>query len=206
MAQHTVIAIGRQYGSGGHDIGEQLAQRLNIPFYDRNLVKMAAEELNISDVTAASLDETLLDNFLASYVPVSREEMFSGKEGEQEVSLSEQVYVAQTHIIQNLADKGPCIIVGRCADYILRENEKCVRVFICASHKDKVRRIAHIYDVSERKAAERIKKVDSNRRFYYETHTGRKWGSIESQQILLNSSLLGTEKAVDILAEIYEKE
>ena len=110
-----------------------------------------------------------------------------------------------TEIIKKLAERGPCVIVGRCADYILKDNPNCINVFICADRADRIKRIAERYDVSEKKALDRIKRMDRERKYYYETHTGQEWGSISSHEILLNASLLGIEGTVDILEGIYKR-
>ena len=171
MTEHKIITIGRQFGSGGHEIGNCLATRLNIPLYDNNLVRMVAEKLDIRD------DYTQ--------------------------PLTEQVYALQSEIIRKLADRGPCVIVGRCGDYVLREYPGLINVFICADREDRIRRIAQRYDMSERKAAEKIKRIDRERRYYYESHTGMEWGSIEAHQVLLNVSRLGLEGTVDLLEMMY---
>ena len=108
-------------------------------------------------------------------------------------------------IIKDLAEKESCVIVGRCADYILKDNPNCINVFICADRADRIKRIAERYDVSEKKALDRIKRMDRERKYYYETHTGQEWGSISSHEILLNASLLGIEGTVDILEGIYKR-
>ena len=117
--------------------------------------------------------------------------------------LTEQVYALQSEIIRKLADRGPCVIVGRCGDYVLREYPGLINVFICADREDRIRRIAQRYDMSERKAAEKIKRIDRERRYYYESHTGMEWGSIEAHQVLLNVSRLGLEGTVDLLEMMY---
>ena len=114
-----------------------------------------------------------------------------------------KVYQKQTEIILSLAEKGPCVIVGRCADYILRDKYDCINVFICAEKADRIKRIAKRYDLTEKKAWDRIRKTDRERKFYYETYTGLEWGSIYSHQALLNASLLGIDKIVDLLELAY---
>ena len=118
--------------------------------------------------------------------------------------LSEQVYELQCEIIRKLAERGSCVIVGRCADFVLRDNPNLINVFICADKEDRIKRIAQRYDLSERKAADRIKKIDRERKYYYESHTGLDWGSVQAHQMLLNASRLGMEKTVDILEELYK--
>ena len=203
MAENRIITIGREFGSGGHEIGNRLATRLNIPLYDNNLIRMVAEKLDIREETARAVDETTLNSFLTGFVlePIEQSSLRNGTE--YVPPLNEQVYELQCDIIRKLADRSSCIIVGRCADYVLRDHGNCVNVFICADWEDRVKRIAEKYDISERKAADKIKKMDRERQHYYESHTGLGWGSIDSHHMLLNVSRLGMERAVDILEKIY---
>ena len=190
---------------GGHEIGNLLATRLDIPLYDNNLVRMAAEKMDIREETAKAIDETSLNSFVSSYLitPMGYSSYINSEEYVQ--PLSEQMYELQTEIIKKLAERGPCVIVGRCADYILKDNPNCINVFICADRADRIKRIAERYDVSEKKALDRIKRMDRERKYYYETHTGQEWGSISSHDILLNASLLGIEGTVNVLEGIYKR-
>ena len=116
------------------------------------------------------------------------------------------LYAVQSAIIKKLAQKGSCVIVGRCADYVLKDYPGCINVFICASKEDRKNRVMDKYHLSERKAAEKMKKIDRERKYYYETYSGKEWGSIQSHQILMNSSLLGKEKIVEYLAALYKEQ
>lgn len=202
MKKNTIITIGRQFGSGGHEIGNRLAERLDIPLYDRNLIQMAAKELGITHETAETVDETILGKFLSAYV-VNMGEYTSFMNGEVTEPLSDQLYQTQSDLIKKLAERSPCIMVGRCADYILEYDYNCINAFIYAEKEDRVRRIMKIYNLSEKQAQDRIKKTDKERKLYYEAHTGRPWGSIESHQMLFNVSRLGIEEIVDILAAMF---
>lgn len=204
MSKDRIITIGRQFGSGGHEIGQKLADRLGIPLYDNQLVSMAAKELEITEEAAQRADEANLNTFLAGYQAnmLAYPDFISGSS--YIYSLNEDVFRKQTKIIRELAGKGPCVIVGRCADYILRENPECINVFICAEKKDRVARISERYGVTEKKAAYMMRKTDRERAFYYESHTGLDWGSINSHQILFNVSLLGQERIVDILEMMFK--
>lgn len=203
MSDYKIITIGRQFGSGGHEIGQKLADRLGIPLYDRRLVSMAAEELGVKEAEAERVDESSLNTFVSNYTvsPGMYLEFISASSYIQ--SFDEEVYHKEAEIIRKLAQKGPCVIVGRCADYILKERDNCINVFICADKDDRKKRIAELYDLTERKAAERIRRTDRERRYYYELHTGQDWGSISSHQILFNASLLGIDKIVDLLELMY---
>lgn len=203
MSGHKIITIGRQFGSGGHEIGQKIADRLDIPLYDRRLVSMAAEELGVKESDAERVDECSLNSFVSGYnvSPGMYLEFISASSYIQ--SFDEKVYRKEAEIIRKLAEKGPCVIVGRCADYILKDREDCINVFICADKEDRKQRIAKLYDLTERKAAERIRRTDKERRYYYELHTGRDWGSISSHQMLFNASLLGIDRIVDLLELMY---
>ena len=202
MTEHRIITIGREFGSGGHEIGNLLATRLDIPLYDNNLIRMVAEKLDIREETARAVDETTLNSFLAGFIfePIEESSRLNGTE--YVPPLTQQVYELQCDIIRKLAERGPCIIVGRCADFVLRDHKNCINVFICANWEDRVERIAKKYDISQRKAADKIKKMDRERRNYYESHTGQEWGSIDSHHMLLNVSRLGMDRTVDILERI----
>lgn len=204
MSKDRIITIGRQFGSGGHEIGQKLADRLGIPLYDNQLVSMAAKELEITEEAAQRADEANLNTFLAGYQAnmLAYPDFISGSS--YIYSLNEDVFRKQMKIIRELAGKGSCVIVGRCADYILRENPECINVFICAEKKDRVARISERYGVTEKKAAYMMRKTDRERAFYYESHTGLDWGSINSHQILFNVSLLGQERIVDILEMMFK--
>ncbi len=203
MTGHKVITIGRQFGSGGREIGQRLSEKLDIPLYDHRLVSMAAEQLGVRKEDAERVDESSLNSFVSSYTVTPGMYVDFINAASYVQSFDEDVYRKQSEIIRNLAQKGPCIIVGRCADYVLRDQVDLINVFICAEKEDRKKRIAEIYGLTERKAAERIRKTDRERRFYYEMHTGLEWGSINSHQMLLNVSMLGMDRIVEILAMIY---
>lgn len=205
MTNHTIITIGRQFGSGGHEIGNRLSERLNIPLYDNNLISMAAHELSISQEAAEKVDETILGKFLSAYVVNMRDYTVFINDSNDAVPLSDKVYEVQSKIITRLSERGPCIFVGRCADYILGDYSNCIHTFICAYKEDRIRRIMKIYGLDSKQAWEKIKKMDRDRKSYYEAHTGREWGSIESHGMLFNASLLGIEGVTDALEAIYHK-
>lgn len=203
MTENVIITIGRQYGSGGREIGIRLAKKLEIPLYDHNLVAMAAKELGISEKEAKEADETALEGFLSSYIVGPGDYTAYMNAEDYMRPLSDRVYRTQSEIIKRLADRSPCVIVGRCADYILSDCPKCISVFICADKEDRIRRIAALRDLPERKAAEKIKKVDRERRYYYESNTGEEWGKSGTYQVVLNVSRTGIEKAVDMMAALF---
>ncbi len=205
MTKHTIITIGRQFGSGGHEIGNRLAERLDVPLYDYNLIRMAARELKVSEDMATQVDETILGRFLSAYVVNSGTyTAFMGNDA-YGVPLSDMVYDAQTEIIKKLAERSSCIFVGRCADYVLGDYSNCINTFIYAYKDDRIRRIMKIYNLNEKQAWDKIKKIDKERKLYYEAHTGRQWGSIEAHEMMFNASLMGIDGVVDVLEAIYHK-
>lgn len=205
MTEHTIITIGRQFGSGGHEIGNRLAKRLDIPLYDYNLIRMAARELKVSEDMANQVDETILGRFLSAYVVNSGTyTAFMGNDA-YGVPLSDLVYDAQTEIIKKLAERSSCIFVGRCADYVLGDYSNCINAFVYAYKEDRIRRIMKIYNLNEKQAWDKIKKIDKERKLYYEAHTGRTWGSIEAHEMMFNASLMGIDGVVDALEAVYYK-
>lgn len=135
MTKNTIITIGRQFGSGGHEIGELLAKKLGIPFYDRNLVKMAAEELHITEEQAELEDEKKLMSIVSNYnLAMGGYNDFMAN-AEFYAPVGRDLYAVQSAIIKKLAQKGSCVIVGRCADYVLKDYPGCINVFICASKR-----------------------------------------------------------------------
>lgn len=205
MMKHTIITIGRQFGSGGHEIGNRLAGRLDIPLYDHNLIRMAAQELRISNEDATKVDETILGRFLSAYV-VSTGDYTAFMSGEEAGKpLSDRVFERQSAIIRKLAERGPGIFVGRCADYILGDYSNCINTFIYAYKEDRVRRVMKVYHLEEKQALDKMKKMDRERKLYYEARTGRAWGGIEANSMVFNVSLLGIDGVTDALEAIYRK-
>lgn len=205
MMKHTIITIGRQFGSGGHEVGNRLAERLDIPLYDHNLLHMAAMELGVSREEVTRVDETVLGRFLSGYV-VGRGDYTTFMSGEEAGRpLSDRVYQVQSEMIRKLADRGPGIFVGRCADYVLGDYSNVINTFIYAYKNDRINRIMDIYKLSEKQAIDKMKKTDRERRLYYEARTGRQWGGIDANSMMFNTSLLGIDGVVDALEAIYDK-
>lgn len=203
MTRHTIITIGRQFGSGGHEVGNRLSEKLDIPLYDYNLIRMAAQKLKVSDEEAIRVDETVLSRFLSAYAVGIKDYTAFVNGDAYNVLLSEQMSVVQAEIIKKLAERSSCIFVGRCADYILGDYTNCLNIFVHAYKEDRIRRIMNIYKLTEREAWEKIKRVDKERRQYYESKTNREWDSKESYGMMFNTSLMGIEGVADALEAIY---
>lgn len=198
-----IITIGRQFGSGGHEIAEHLSQKLGIPLYDREIVETAAERLKIDEAQLESVDEKALNNFVMSYQRMFGVDMRYRLEGYNE-SLSDQIYKEQALIIKELANQGPGIFVGRCADDILRKRDDVLSVFICADKADRVERIIRVRNVVREYAEQLIKDTDKKRRNYYKAYTGKGWEDVANYHMILNASRLGLEGTVDMLVKLYE--
>ena len=198
---HKIITIGRQFGSGGHEIGDRLSKSLGIPLYDRNLVEMAADKMGLSEISVEEVDESVLNTFLSAYRYPDHVNSFTG----YGLPLNDSTYLTQSSIIESLAKRGPCIIVGRCADYVLRQNSGCLNIFISASMEDRVKRIMDRYNLTEKEAATAIKRTDRRRKNYYETYTDQNWGSTDSHQLLINVSKLGIERTLGLIEYLYKQ-
>ena len=200
MSTNTIITIERQYGSGGHLIGEKLAESLGIPFYDSELIKVAAKESGICEEIFESFDEKPTTSFLYSLVmdPYS----LGYNSNSFDLPLNHKVFLAAFDTIKELASKGPCVFVGRCADYALEEYDNVLSVFIHADMDARIRRIARIYDLTDAKAKDMIIKTDKKRSSYYNYYSSNKWGDAKSYDLCLNSSYLGIDGSVDLIKKV----
>jgi len=193
----TIITIGRQYGSGGKEIGKALAEALNIPFYDEEIVKMVAEVGDMHPDTVKDAEEKVANSLLYSLMAGGGLRGVSDAMHYQ-MPINDKVYIRQSKVIKDLAKKGPCVFVGRCADYILEE-EKIFRVFVYSDMESKIRRISGIYGVDEREAKEKIIKTEKTRKTYYNYYTDKVWGDMASYDLCINTGVTGIQGAVDII-------
>ena len=203
-----IITIARQTGSGGHKIGELLAEKLNIPFHDKNIIDKALEELNLTQADADSVDENVLSNFIGNFLMGYQK--FYGMDtpyymAEFGGTVSEQTYKIQSKYIKELAEQGPCVIVGRCADHILRKRNDVISVFICADEDDRITRMMEVRNMNQERASHTVKTTDKSRKTHYEVYTERKWGAAENYDMVLNVSRLGMDAVVEIIADLYRK-
>ena len=199
MANNKVITLGREFGSGGREIGERVAKLLDIPCFDRQLVEMASEKMGVDSFHLEQVDEKALSRFLESYWVPKRPNSVAG----YGMALNDGMFIVQSAIIKSLVKDRPCVIVGRCADYVLRGHPACLNIFICASMEDRVKRIMERYELGERSAKEAIREMDKSRRQYYEKYTDRKWGDRSAHQVIFNVSLLGMENTVNAIRAMY---
>ena len=182
-----VITISREFGSGGRELGVKLADKLGIPFYDKELISMAADDINIAEDAFQHYDEHIV-----VYDPLDRQFYHAFSEVYQ-IPMSDQIFVAQSNVIRRLASYGPCIIVGRCADMILTDS---LNLFIYAKMKDRIRRMLELESEAESDGKEmerRIREVDRKRKEYYQYYTGNTWGRAQNYHLCLDSGPVGVE-------------
>ena len=182
-----VITISREFGSGGRELGVKLADKLGIPFYDKDLISMAADDINIAEDAFQHYDEHIV-----VHDPLDRQFYHAFSEVYQ-IPMSDQIFVAQSNVIRRLASYGPCIIVGRCADMILTDS---LNLFIYAKMKDRIRRMLELESEAESDGKEmerRIREVDRKRKEYYQYYTGNTWGRAQNYHLCLDSGPVGVE-------------
>ena len=200
MANNTIITIGRQYGSGGHDIGKQLAEELNIPFYDKALLERAAKDSGLCQEIFENHDEKPTNSFLYSLV-MDTYSLGYTTSSFSEMPLNHKIFLAQFDAIKNIAKEGPCVIVGRCADYALAEFPNVVNVFLHADLQDRIVRIARRHDLTDAKAKDLIIKTDKRRASYYNYYTSKKWGDAAGYDLSLNPATLGIDGTIHMIRE-----
>lgn len=194
-----IITIGRQCGSGGHTIGRMVAERLGIPFYDKEIIKTVAERSGLSEKTVEKEGEysttSLLFNLatrgVSAFNVASRENM----------TLTDQVNAYQTEFIKEVAGKGSCVIVGRSADYILEDRDDCLHIFIYGELEDRANRVVKEHGIKKDEAEKHVIDRDKKRSKYYRYITDQVWGLAENYDLCLNSSRLGIEQCVNIILD-----
>ncbi|MGN0703287.1 MAG: AAA family ATPase [Lentihominibacter sp.] len=190
-----LITISREFGSGGRLIGKRLAEKLDIPYYDKELLDRIAEESGFSREMIADAEKKAKNSFLYSLASA----MGTGEAGPESLSLNERFFLAQFDTIRKIADEGSCVIVGRCADYVLRGMPEATNVFIYAEEADKIKRAVQEYGVPEDSVKKLMKDTDKARANYYAYHTGRKWGEHVNYNLSIDSGYIEIEDIVDLI-------
>ena len=200
-AQHTntIITIAREYGSGGHLLGERLAKELGIKLYDREFIRMAAQRSGIDEQYIAKNEQSIPSFWLKCILSKNSEQPV-------EVSLSADdiLFVAESRIVQELAAQEPCIIVGRCADFVLKDHPKVVKVFCYSDLKSAVNRCVNDYGIPQEQAEAEIRRINRNRIHHYEYYTGWKWGEPHHYHLMLNTGNISLETACKLVKEVYQ--
>ncbi len=193
-----VITITRQYGSGGREIGRKLAEAYEIPFYDNEIISRAAKETGFAEAAFERAEDKASNSLLYSIAMGMN--VFSNQDvGFSGLSLDDRIFLAQSKVIRNVAAEGPCVIVGKCADYILKENENVVNLFINATLDFRIKRAIEVDGISKEKAAETVMKKDKSRANYYKYHSGERWDNVLNYDMAIRSDLCGIDGTVACL-------
>lgn len=193
--KNRVVTISREFGSGGRTVGRELARRLGVPCYDQELIEKIAQQSGFTPEYIREKGE------YASYGSWFAN-AFSDRTG-QGLSTQDYLWTVQRQVILDLARKGPCVIVGRCADYILSDQADCLKVFIHASMDNRAQRIVRLYGETDEQPIKRLKDKDRRRAAYYKFYTGGEWGDVRSCHMALDSGALGIEKCVELIAQAF---
>lgn len=190
MDNQLIITIGRQYGAGGIEVARRLSRKLSIPFYDKELLTQAAKESGIAEQFFHTYDEKVINTlfyFSASeYDPVT-------------MPRSQQLFSAQSKTILNLASKGSCIFIGRCADYVLRDFSNCVNIFLIADPELRAKRMVEVFGIDSSKVADLLTETDKQRGRYYESITDKKWNDLLNYNLVIDSLRIGIDRTVDLI-------
>lgn len=200
----TIITIGRQFGSGGHEIGQKLAEYFQIKYYDKELLSRAAKESGYCEEMLKSNDERPTNSFLYNLVMDTYSFGYNASSF-VDMPISHKVFLAQFDTIKKIADEGPCVIVGRCADYALADYKNCLNIFIHADEKAKIKRIKEHFDVNDSKAKDMMVKKDKQRQSYYNYYSSKKWGRADSYDLTINSAKLGVDGTVRMIIQYIEE-
>jgi len=196
-----VIAIGRQYGSAGIDIGQKIAEALGFDFYDKELVELAAQKSNLCPEALKKADERATNSFLYSIASGGITMHGLHTPSPYDMPINDKLFIAQSEIIKEVAAKGDCVIVGRCADYVLRneENVDVLSIFLYGGLDYRVKRVVENVGLPEAKARDLVIKTDKRRRSYYEYYTSNDWGVMSNYDLCLNTSELGIAECADMV-------
>ena len=194
---YPIITVGRQIGSGGLVIAQRLSERLGIEMYDKQLLTIAAKESGLDESIFHRSDET--ETF--SFFQKALNSLFASN---NDYLGNENLFAIQSQAIRELASKHSCVFVGRCADYILRDHSKLLRLFFSAAIEDRVKNISEKFSINATDAMKLIDKTDKNRSAYYNFYTNKSWGQAKSYDLCINTSLLGVEQTADLVLEILK--
>ena len=204
MGNH-IYTIGREFGSGGYEVGRMLAERLGIKLYDKELLAQAAKSSGFCKEIFENHDEKPTSSFLYSLVM----DTYSGGSYSSapflDMPLNHKVFLAQFDTIKKIAEQESCVIVGRCADYALADNPYCLNIFVHAEMEDRISWISKRKDLTESKARDLIQKTDKQRASYYNYYTCKKWGDSRSYDLCLNTSKISKEACVDMILEFRNR-
>lgn len=203
MEKRIIITISRQYGSGGRVVGEQLAKMLDIPFYDKELIALAAKKSGFREDVFENADKQAISSLLYS-LSTGMYSASAQLDGVDNLPLNDRVFLIQHNVLRDIAQKGSCVIVGRCANYVLKDDPDAINVFIHAPLSARVTRATEEYARREEHVDKVVQKMDKRRAAYYEYYTGMKWGQVQNYHLTLDSNAVGTKGAAEIIRAFAE--
>ncbi|MCI9418490.1 MAG: cytidylate kinase-like family protein [Eubacterium sp.] len=198
-----IVTISRQYGSGGREIGKKLAEQFGIPFYDNEIISRAAKETGFSEAAFQTVEDKATNSLLYS-IAMGMNVFTNQDVGFAGLSLDDRIFLAQSNVIRKVAEEGPCVIVGRCADYILRDLDHVVNVFISADLDFRIQRSIQVDHIAPEHAAETVAKKDKSRGNYYRYHTGDRWDNLFNYALTIRSDLAGIDKTVECIKQYVQ--
>ena len=201
---NKIYTIGREFGSGGREVGEKLAAKLGIKLYDKELLQQAAKDSGFCEEIFENHDEKPTNSFLYSLVMDTYSISGYSAAPFLDMPLNHKVFLAQFETIKKIAEKESCVIVGRCADYALSDNPDCINVFIHADMDIRIKNVSKNLNITENKARDIINKTDKQRASYYNYYTSKKWGDSKSYNLSLDAGKLGTDNCVEMILKFRE--
>ncbi len=204
MAKKIIITIARQYGSGGREIGERIAKLLEIPIYDKELITEAAANGNLSEEVLKNVDESAANSLLYT-LAMGSNVMGHGAFG-YKMPINDKLFILQSDVIKKYASEGSAVIIGRCSDYVLKDEASILRLFIYGDLEHRKARIAKRHpELKSSQIIDVINKTDKRRASYYNFYTGNKWGKYDNYDMAINSSTLGIEGTAEVIATLAKK-
>lgn len=201
MAKKLIITIARQYGSGGREIGERVAEILDIPMYDKELIKDAAAKGSLNEEVLRTTDESAANSLLYT-LAMGSNVLGATMQFGYKMPLNDKLFILQSEVIREYAAAGSCVIIGRCADYVLRDEENVLKIFIYSDIETREKRIRERYpDIKSSQVLDVINKTDKRRASYYNFYTGNKWGKYDNYDLAINAATFGIEKTAELIAD-----
>ncbi|NLP30903.1 MAG: cytidylate kinase-like family protein [Clostridiales bacterium] len=198
MENNIIVTIGRQYGSGGRIIGKKLSEKLDLKFYDKEILTLAAKESGIHFGLFEEADEKRTNHFWSTLAMGTAN--YIRPHAYNDIPMDDRLFFIQSDIIKKVAKKESCVIVGRCADRILKDHPRIVKIFIHSSFEDKIKRIADRFNIPESEAKELMIKKDKERANYYNYYSEGGWGEVDNYHLSIDSSILGIDGTVELLS------
>ena len=205
MNDNLIITIGRQFGSGGREIGKRLADLFGIAYYDKELIKLASEESGLCKEFFEKADEKASQSIIGGLFGTRFPFISDGAIPYGSCLSNDALFKIQSDVIRELAEKQSCLFVGRCADYILRDHPRCVNIFVSASKEARIERLMHIHHISTEAAEELMEKADKKRSAYYNYYTNKTWGMASSYNFSIDVSVLGIDETVEFMKSFIER-